>query len=132
MRDTDMNINSIRCVPHVETFTMICGRLVGALEYPVFYLYLNGPKVFGFWQGLTSDHICASFTGVPSSHWIQNQNECDILITKSFRSWLMIPYVLVYCAVICHFVTMLWFNCKRQCTWVVSGTDTLRLERSRF
>ena len=130
-RSADM-INFESFVLYLEAFTVVCERLVFVLEYPVFYLYLNGPKVFGLWQGLTFDHICASFTGVPSSHWLRNTNECNILITKSFRSWLMVPYVLAYCVVVCHIITVVWFTCKRRCMWRLSRTNTLSIDHSDF
>ena len=78
--------------------SMIQYLIDALLEAPLFQLYLSGPSVHsvGFWEGRPKEEICATMTGVPSSHWSVNQSLCEELIMNRFESWMVLLYVVIY------------------------------------
>lgn len=85
---------------------------MGLIEYPMFYMYLNGPQTVGLWAGVDIEEICFVLTGVPSSHWVYNQYQCQILIERQFRAWVIIPYTLLCYLVVWRLVYITWFAIK--------------------
>ena len=86
--------------------------LLTFIEYPLFRIYLSGPRVFGLWAGADIEEVCYIMTGVSSSHWIYNQYQCQLLIERNFRACVIIPYTVMYYIIMLRLFTVVWFTLK--------------------
>lgn len=67
---------------------------------PLRTLYLNGPQMFGFWNGRTMLQICAELTNQPELFWQSHESECASIVGKKFQTTLVTTQVLVYFAIL--------------------------------
>ena len=68
------------------------------LVKPLRKLYFGGPMLYGygFWGGREPAEICSELTNVASRHWIDNPNECNELLDKQLRAFLIAVETLAY------------------------------------
>jgi len=50
-------------------------------------IYFQGPKLFGFWNGVESSDACSELTKVPSTVWVQQHQACSDLLNKEFVAY---------------------------------------------
>ena len=74
---------------------------------PLRTLYFSGPALFGFYNGLADEDICASMTKVPSDHWAQNTDQCDLLLDRNFYSFQVLIQSVVYFGLLAYLVFIL-------------------------
>ena len=50
-------------------------------------IYFQGPKIFGFWNGIEPHDACSELTKVSSSVWIAQQKACSDLLNREFVAY---------------------------------------------
>jgi len=63
---------------------------------PLRRLYLNGPKLLGFWEGQGLSSICHTLTNHPEIFWVEHAEECENMVNNKFTSFLNTFEVLLY------------------------------------
>ena len=78
--------------------TVLLGIYDWLLVKPLRKLYFGGPTVYGygFWGGREPDEICAELTNVPARHWNEHPAECEELLDKQLRAFLIALETLAY------------------------------------
>lgn len=81
-----------------------------ALQAPLRYLYLNGPRLqittpfgaldLGFWQGLPLKDICAQMTRTPSDVWALDDVACAGTIDRAVHALEVGVLAIGYCTVL--------------------------------
>lgn len=61
------------------------------LVSPLEKLYFGGPQLYGygFWGGRESADICAELTSAPASFWHKESDQCNQLLGKQFRAFMV-------------------------------------------
>ena len=75
---------------------MVFSDMYAALVWqPLKRLYLLGPSVLGlgFWEGQSTEDICAQLSTAPSSFWVAHLDECQALIDRHLRSFVVMAEV---------------------------------------
>lgn len=75
---------------------------------PLARIYLHGPALLGFWNGLEPAVICAQKTHLDSAFWQLHTQECLYVIGKHFYSGVILLETLVYFA-------LLWVLLRSTC-----------------
>jgi hypothetical protein len=68
-----------RCSQKMPSFGAV---LTDVLYWPFEYIYVNGPRWLGMWEGLPPRDICTGLTYVPSDAWSVATVECNLLIRR--------------------------------------------------
>lgn len=65
---------------------------------PLQKLYFGGPQLYGyaFWGGRERADICAELTNVPAEFWQSQPDQCEQLLDKQFRAFLIAIETLLY------------------------------------
>lgn len=50
-------------------------------------IYFEGPRIFGFWNGIEPHDACSELTKVSSSVWISQRKACDDLLNREFVAY---------------------------------------------
>lgn len=50
------------------------------------YLYLNGPSIFGFWEGRSIESVCSALTSVDIEVWRLLPASCEALVERKVRA----------------------------------------------
>jgi hypothetical protein len=84
-------------------FTLLTLVYTYVVVKPMAKFYLKGPRFFnlGMWGGMEPQDICAEITGVASSHWTKNYEDCYNIIQQRFDAvmigaWLVFLIFVVY------------------------------------
>lgn len=79
--------------------------LQNMIEKPLIYTYLHGGAIFGLGghSGRPESEICSLLTDVPSKHWAEHWEECDVLITSKIRSYEVLCGFLAYIIILSFF-----------------------------
>lgn len=83
----------------IQRFLDIAAIGISIAEAPLRALYMTGPSFpggFGFWRSRDPQDICSELTNTPSAHWDIHFDQCDDLIDKRFRSFMITLYAFVY------------------------------------
>lgn len=61
-------------------------------------VYVHGPNIagFGFWQGRSPEQVCASLTVSNEDFWRRNMDECHLIVSRHFASWVVLVEFMVY------------------------------------
>lgn len=80
---------------------------------PMAKFYLKGPKIYGFgmWGGMESQDICAEITGVASSHWTKNREDCYNIIQQRFDAVMIGVWFLFLMFVLYKVSAFFWYIC---------------------
>jgi hypothetical protein len=77
---------------------------VGAvLLKPLAWLYLDGPRAWGFWGGATLPDICAQLTNTRSEFWNSNAatlDECTDIVERHYWSYVVLVSSAAYAGLI--------------------------------
>ena len=78
---------------------MVTHLISQALYVPLETLYLRGPWLhgYGFWQGTSPETICAHSSGADALFWVDNPEECSIMIHKKVMGFAIAVYVVILC-----------------------------------
>ena len=82
--------------------------------HPLYTLFRKGPLLngFGFWGGKEDSEICSILTNVDSQIWIQNPNQCNILIQRQYDSFSVTLYTICFlCFIIKSFTFIYTYIC---------------------
>lgn len=85
----------------VKTITCLGSIIVShTIVRPLTNLYLNGPKLLGFWGGLDPEDICHQLTDSPSRYFVDADGgvtpQCQEMIHVRFQFWLVLLYTASY------------------------------------
>ena len=78
---------------------------------PLARLYLEGPRVIGFWGGLSPNDICAQLTNTHADFWAlseANRDECMDTIRRHFWSWLVLGTTVSYFVIVFGTLCTCW------------------------
>lgn len=84
--------------------------------YPLRRLYFDGPDVHGYgcWGGKSSPDICSQITGVDATFWVQNSDDCQIVLERKFVAFYigtMTIFILIFIYSTINFLsTWLWYH----------------------
>jgi hypothetical protein len=82
-------------------------------------VYVHGPSIagFGFWQGRTPEQVCAHLTVSNEDFWRKNMDECHLIVSRHFASWVVLLEFVVYAVLLwkvlqglmngCHWLSFL-------------------------
>lgn len=75
-------------------------------------LYFDGPECagFGFWQGRPSHEICNMITGVGGDLWTSNAEECEDLLERKFKAFVVLFETLIYWYVAYQLIQVLFMR----------------------
>jgi hypothetical protein len=62
---------------------------------PIYWIYRNGPLMFGGWLGQTDSDICNSLTHVSAQFWMDHPDTCLENIKRHFNSWCITIFLVI-------------------------------------
>lgn len=83
---------------------------------PLAWLYLEGPRAWGFWGGSTFPDICAQLTNTRAQFWQQSAEtsaECIDIVQKHYWSYVVLASSVSYA------VSLVWIL-RRCCNYVLT------------
>jgi len=80
------------------------------LLFPFRNLYIHGPAALGFWQGASTEKICAQLSGTSEVFWSDSDNyfECEAMIDRRFEAYNSLLAATLYAAVVYRVVADAW------------------------
>jgi hypothetical protein len=77
-------------------------------------VYVHGPNIagFGFWQGQTPEQVCAHLTVSNEDFWRRNMDECHLIISRHFASWMVLLEFVVYAVLLWKVLQGLMTGCR--------------------
>lgn len=69
------------------------------LIQPFSWLYMKGPRMLGFWEGLEEEAICSQLTNVRSTFWSRsedNMTQCRETLERHFWSYIVLATTVSY------------------------------------
>lgn len=66
---------------------------------PLAWLYLEGPRAWGFWGGATFADICAQLTNTRAQFWEQSDSasaECQDIVQRHYWSYVVLASTVSY------------------------------------
>jgi len=85
------------------------------LVYPLYLLYLHGPRILGFLEGAVPWDACADLTGVPAAVWEANRDACLARLDQRFWAYATLGGVLLYYGALARVAVTIWRALERAC-----------------
>ncbi len=79
-------------------------------ERPLATLFLRAPRWLGGYAGDSPADICAHLTGVPSVHWLAQQEQCAALMRRRFDTLLVLVHVALYALMLYRLAHYAWYR----------------------
>jgi len=86
----------IEIVFQIHYVTLVLSYIRYVFEYPLYFLYLNGPSYMGCWFQLPLIQICEQLTSVSHNHWQEHWAVCESLVHQRFMSFMYTLYIVLY------------------------------------
>jgi hypothetical protein len=91
------------------------------------FLYMHGPSILGFYEGLPADEICSRLTNVNKEIWTMVPHACDALIAKKvYAIEIMAMYIIAPCLAV-KFLSFVLSHTKRLVAFHTMRKDSRRL-----
>lgn len=72
-------------------------------------LYLNGPAMFGGWEGQDMPDVCGRLTVTAAELWMRNPGECERIIDRKVTAHMIGCSALLFCLVAYQAVNAAWY-----------------------
>jgi hypothetical protein len=83
---------------------------------PLLYLYLNGPRALGGWEGMDEPTVCSALTNADPLLWTLQKNECHAILVRKCHAYATVLYALLGGLVVYHSSTCVLQACARYVT----------------
>lgn len=104
---------------HIDVFVSFTKALYHySVVSPLYSLYMNGPRnmIICFWQGRPASAICSELTGYDEIFWVEHASDCEQLITRNFRSFLVTVECTAYFTLVLFLVYSALQSLRDSCT----------------
>lgn len=86
------------------------------LTHPLLYLYMNGPRSLGGWEGMDEPTVCSALTNADPLLWTLQKNECHAILVRKCHAYATVLYALLGGLVVYHSSACLLQACARYVT----------------